>query len=130
MSLTRTEHTLVQYNDPVARKPGHRSSRTRTVKQSSVGRRSKPSSLEDDRDSLETRIVLFATRGKLRPAADTAVKAQLAAGLPVVYRAGNRIVLERPDGTQETLRTVTDSFQRVPDQFRSRLVAKSGKRRK
>src|SRR5690349_4931790 len=68
----------------------------------------------DENDSLETRIVSFAMMGKLKNAARAAVKSQLAAGLPVVYQAGNRILREHPDGTRELVRTVGAPSEPVP----------------
>jgi hypothetical protein len=107
-----------------------RRGRGRKLKASTEAQTVKQSSQDDDRDSLEWRIVSLATRGKLKAAANNAVESQRAAGLPIVYQTRNRIVRQHPDGTEETLRTVSHSFRPVPEKFQSIVVRRSGKRRK
>src|SRR5438552_7600021 len=107
----------------MARVASKRPRRMSNVKRPRAGQHRQPVSA-DESDSLETRIVSFARGGKLKKAGHTAVKSQLEAGLSVVYQAGNLIVREHPDGTRETVRTVEEAFQPVPDRFRSFVVSK------
>lgn len=101
-----------------------RSGRPRKARRRSSVQRRNAASHENERGSLETVIVSFARRGQLKEAANNAVDSQRAAGLPIVYQSGNRIVREHPDGTQETLRIVLNADVDVPDRFQSLIVGK------
>lgn len=94
---------------------------------STVSAKRRASSNPEEGDSLETRILSFARKGRLKKPANEATKSQLAAGLSIVYQSGKRIVREHPDGTLEIVSTLSSASQPVPDRFRSFVVSKSRK---
>ena len=77
--------------------------------------------MDEDRDTLEGKIVRLATSGKLREAAASAIREQLDAGLSVVFQSGRSIVREHPDGTREVLHTAPARTP-VPERLRAFVV--------
>lgn len=107
----------------------HKRSKSRPGPKSTVAAKRRVSSNPDEGDSLETRILSFARKGRLKRPANEATKSQLDAGLSIVYQSGKRIVREHPDGTLEIVSTLSSASQPVPERFRSFVVSKSRKRK-
>ena len=114
----------------MARRTTTRTAGARTAKRSAVSATRKRAETVDETGSLEERIRTLASTGKLKHAARSAIKDQLAANLPIVYLTGDRVVREHPDGTIETLRVLNDAGRRVPERYRSLVARKAASRPK
>jgi hypothetical protein len=114
----------------MARRTTTRTAGSRTTKRAAASAARKRAETVEETGSLEDRIRTLASTGKLKHAARAAIKQQLAANLPIVYLAGDRVVREHPDGTIETLRVLENASRRVPERYRSLVARKTASRPK
>ena len=73
---------------------------------------------EEDRNSLEARLVELAMKGKIAPAAAREISAQRKNGLPIVFLRGDKIIKRQPNGKSETIGEIIPSKYTVPKHVR------------